>query len=75
MQAYEDMIEATSTSNAPWHVIPADHKWFTRLVVAAAVHDALDRLDLVYPRLDAEKRKELAAARAVLVGGGKAAPP
>ena len=71
MRAYQDMIRHTAAPHAPWYVVPADRKWFTRLVVAAAVHDALDRLDLAYPRLDAEKRKELAAARAVLVGGAK----
>jgi PPK2 family polyphosphate:nucleotide phosphotransferase len=63
MAAYEDAIRATATKNAPWYVVPADNKWFTRLVVAAAVVDQLERLDLAYPKVDAAKRKELAAAR------------
>jgi PPK2 family polyphosphate:nucleotide phosphotransferase len=66
MNAYEDMIRATATGDAPWYVVPADNKWFTRLVVAAAVADALDSLDLQYPRTTRAQRKELAAARAAL---------
>jgi PPK2 family polyphosphate:nucleotide phosphotransferase len=66
MRAYEDMIRNTSTAHAPWYVVPADHKWFTRLVVAEAVIDALECLDLSFPAVDAEKRKELKAARAAL---------
>ena len=66
MDAYEDMIANTSTPHAPWFVIPADNKWFTRLAVAAAVVDALDDLDLSYPKVDAQKQKELAAARKLL---------
>jgi len=68
MRAYEDLIRATAAPHAPWYVVPADRKWFTRLVVAAAIHDALDRLDLAYPKVDEGKKKELMAARAVLVG-------
>ena len=67
MEAYEDMIRATATPHAPWYVVPADNKWFTRLVVAAAVVDALERLDLRYPKVDKKKRAELAAARALLM--------
>ena len=67
MDAYEDMIANTSTAHAPWFVIPADNKWFTRLAVAAAVVDALDELDLSYPKVDAQKQKELAAARKLLL--------
>ena len=67
MDAYEDMIAHTSTSHAPWFVIPADHKWFTRVAVAAAVVDALDELNLSYPKVDPQKRKELDAARKVLL--------
>mgnify|MGYP001306837215 CR=1 FL=1 len=67
MQAYEDMIRATATPEAPWFVVPADNKWYTRLVVAAAVVDALDSLGLHYPQVDAARRDELAAARAALV--------
>jgi len=66
MEAYEDMIRHTATKHAPWHVIPADNKWFTRLVVAAAVIDALEGMDLAFPKVDEAQRKELAAARAIL---------
>ena len=66
MHAYEDMIRNTAAPHAPWYVVPADHKWFTRLVVAAAIHDALTGLDLAFPKVDAAKRKELAAARRAL---------
>jgi len=66
MRAYEEMIRNTSTKHAPWYVVPADHKWFTRLVVAEATIDALECLDLSYPKVDAEKRKELKDARAAL---------
>ncbi len=67
MAAYEDMIRHTATPEAPWYVVPADHKWFTRLVVAAAVIDALASLDLRYPKLGPVQRKELAAARRALL--------
>lgn len=66
MRAYEDMIRNTSTKRAPWYVVPADHKWFTRLVVAEAVIDALECLDLSFPKIDAKKRKELKDSRAAL---------
>jgi PPK2 family polyphosphate:nucleotide phosphotransferase len=66
MQSYEDAIRATATKNAPWFVVPADHKWFTRLVVAAAVVDALESLDLRFPKVDARQRAELRAARRLL---------
>src|SRR5580704_16588605 len=65
--AYEDMIRNTATKHAPWYVIPADNKWFTHLAVAAAVVKTLEELDLFYPKVDAAKRKELAAARRLLV--------
>jgi PPK2 family polyphosphate:nucleotide phosphotransferase len=64
MEAYEQMIRQTSSPHAPWLVVPADHKWFTRLVVAAAVIDALQDMDLAYPKVDAAKRRELQAVRA-----------
>ncbi len=67
MQAYEDMIAATSTRSAPWHVVPADNKWFTRLTVAATIVTALGGLGLHYPKVDKVKRKELEAARKALV--------
>jgi len=66
MRAYEDMIQNTSTKHAPWYVVPADHKWFTRLVVAEAMIDAMENLDLSFPKVDAAKRKELKDARAAL---------
>jgi hypothetical protein len=60
------MVQNTSTKHAPWHVVPADHKWFSRVVVAEALIDALERLDLSFPKLDSDKRKELKDARAAL---------
>jgi PPK2 family polyphosphate:nucleotide phosphotransferase len=66
MKAYEDMICETSTPEAPWYVIPADNKWFTRVAVAAAIIDTLDSLKLSYPTVSAEKLKELAEARKLL---------
>jgi PPK2 family polyphosphate:nucleotide phosphotransferase len=66
MTAYEEMIQHTATPHAPWYVVPADKKWYTRLVVAAAIIHALDDLNLHYPVVDAAKRKELKAARAAL---------
>ena len=65
-QAYEDMIQHTATPHAPWFVVPADNKWFSRVVVAGAVIDALADLNLAYPTVDKAKKKELAAARAAL---------
>src|SRR2546426_8551754 len=66
MKAYEEMIAATSTKHAPWYVVPADNKWYTRLVVAAAIVDTLKELKVTYPAVDPEKRKQLEAARAEL---------
>ena len=66
LAAYEDMIRHTATSGAPWFVVPADHKWFTRLVVADAVGDAMKRLHLHFPTVDRKKRKELRASEAAL---------
>ncbi len=66
MGAYEEMIRNTSTERAPWYVVPADHKWFTRVVVAEALVRALDKLDLSFPRVDAQKDKDLKKARAIL---------
>ena len=68
MQAFEEAIRATATKHAPWYVVPADNKWFTRLVVAAAIVEVVEDLDLAYPKVDAKKVKELAAARAELAG-------
>ena len=68
MEAYEDMVRHTSSRHAPWFVVPANHKWFSRLVVAAAIIDALEQLDLAFPKLDAAKRKELQEVRKALAG-------
>ena len=67
-EAYEQMIRHTSTEEAPWYVMPADHKWFTRLAVAAAVVETLESLKLAFPKVDGARKKELEAARAVLEG-------
>jgi len=64
--AYQEAIAATATPDAPWYVVPADNKWFTRLVVVAAMNDALEKLDLRYPEVSPEQRAELAAARVKL---------
>jgi PPK2 family polyphosphate:nucleotide phosphotransferase len=66
MHAYEDMIQNTATPAAPWYVVPADNKWFTRLVVASAMIDTLERLSLRYPKVGASRRKELDEARKFL---------
>jgi PPK2 family polyphosphate:nucleotide phosphotransferase len=66
-QAYEEMIQNTATKHAPWYVIPADNKWFTRLAVADAAIEALDSLDLQFPEVDKEKKKELAKVREALL--------
>jgi PPK2 family polyphosphate:nucleotide phosphotransferase len=66
MHAFEEAIRATASKRAPWYVVPADNKWFTRLLVAAAIVEAMEKLDLAYPTIDAEKNKELRTARAVL---------
>jgi PPK2 family polyphosphate:nucleotide phosphotransferase len=68
MHAYEDMIQNTATPAAPWYVVPADNKWFTRLVVASAIIDTLEKLNLSYPKVDASRRKELEKARKFLEG-------
>jgi PPK2 family polyphosphate:nucleotide phosphotransferase len=67
MEAYEDTIRNTATKRAPWYVVPADNKWFTRVVVAAAVIDALSSLDLAYPTVSEAKLKDLAAAKRALL--------
>ncbi len=67
MDAYEDMIRHTSTDEAPWYVVPADHKWFTRLVVAGAMVDALDGLKLEYPKVTGAALKELHEVKRALL--------
>jgi polyphosphate kinase 2 (PPK2 family) len=66
-RAYEDMIRETAAEHAPWYVVPADHKWFSRLVVAGAIIDALEDLNLQYPVVTPEQKRELAAARRALM--------
>ncbi len=67
MQAYEDTIRETASEAAPWYVVPADHKWFTRIVVAAAVIEALATIGVDFPVIDKSQRRELAAARKALL--------
>ncbi len=67
MDAYEQTIRETATENSPWYVVPADNKWFTRVIVAAGVIDALASLKLQYPKVSAAKRQELGAARKALL--------
>jgi PPK2 family polyphosphate:nucleotide phosphotransferase len=67
MAAYQDMIRATATRESPWYVVPADNKWYTRIVVAAAIVDALSSLDLRYPMVDRERLRDLAAAKKTLL--------
>jgi len=66
MAAYEEMIRHTSTAESPWYVVPADHKWFTRLVVVAAILEALGSLRLAFPTVESDHMKELDAARVAL---------
>jgi hypothetical protein len=67
MKAYEEMIQETATKDAPWYVVPADNKWFTRVVVGAAVMETLADLDLAYPEVGENKLKELATAKKKLL--------
>jgi polyphosphate kinase 2 (PPK2 family) len=73
--AYERMIRATASEHAPWYVIPADNKWFTRLVVSAVTVATLESLEVDFPVLDAPRRSELAAARKLLTSPKKARAP
>ncbi len=66
-EAYEEMIQQTAAKHAPWYVVPADNKWFTRLVVAGAILEALNDLNLAFPDVEKSKRKELATVRASLL--------
>jgi len=75
MNAYEETIRNTATKHAPWYVVPADNKWFTRVVVAAAVIEALASLDLAYPKVGKEKLKELEIVRQTLTGADAEAAP
>jgi PPK2 family polyphosphate:nucleotide phosphotransferase len=67
MEAYEEMVQSTATQDAPWYVVPADNKWFTRLVVASAIVEALSELHLEFPDVDKKKKKELDEIRRTLL--------
>jgi PPK2 family polyphosphate:nucleotide phosphotransferase len=67
MHAYQDMIRHTASQEAPWYVVPADHKWFTRLVIASVIIKTLEDLKLAYPTVDQRKKRELERARKVLL--------
>ena len=68
MHAYEETIRNTATKESPWYVVPADNKWFTRVVVASAIIDTLASLKLRYPEVSDAKRKEFAATKRALLG-------
>lgn len=68
MNAFEEMVRATSTDHARWHVVPADHKWFSRLVVSSIIIEKLRSLHLHFPKLNAKEKKQMAKARAQLAG-------
>src|SRR5262245_43612262 len=68
MRAYEDMIRNTSSEQAPWYVVPADNKWFTRLVVVAAVVDAVEEMALAFPKVNKAMRRTFSAAKVALLG-------
>ena len=70
MKAYEEAIRATASKAAPWFIVPADNKWFTRLVVASAIVEAVEKLDLQYPKVTLEQKEDLAAARRELEAEG-----
>jgi len=76
MDAYQEMFNATSTEYAPWYIIPADHKWFTRLAVTAIIQETLDHLRLAYPAPTSEQRTALLAAKEEMEqeGGGPVSP-
>jgi len=68
-EAFEEMVQNTATKRAPWYVIPADNKWYARLVVASAIIEALDELDLAFPDVGKDKKKELDEIRDALLSG------
>jgi len=68
-ESYEEMIQHTATKHAPWYVVPADNKWFTRLIVASAIIETLSGLHLAFPDVDKAKKKELHAVRDSLLQG------
>jgi len=69
--AYQDLIRHTSTAAAPWHVVPADHKWFARVVIGSAIVSTLDALNLHFPRVDKDSKREFEAVRKALEHEGK----
>ena len=69
MEAYEDMIRHTASDAAPWYVVPADNKWFTRVVVAAALIETMDELNLKYPEISQQARKDLGVVKRALLEG------
>ena len=71
MAAYQDIIRRTSTRDAPWHVVPADHKWFARVVIGSTIVSALEDLNLRYPRVDKASKAEFAKVRQALESEGK----
>ncbi|HLJ29543.1 MAG TPA: polyphosphate kinase 2 family protein [Candidatus Angelobacter sp.] len=71
MRAFEELVQQTATPYAPWYVVPADHKWFTRLVVGSAIIETLKSLNLALPPVDPARRKALEAARTALEGKPK----
>ena len=74
MNAYEDTIRHTATEHSPWYVVPADRKWFTRIVVSAAIIDAIQSLDPRYPEVDPKTRSEFKKVKAALEAEAKAEP-
>jgi len=69
--AYQDMIHHTATKEAPWHIVPADHKWFARVVIGSTIVNALDRLDLKFPEVDKAELSEFKRIRDALEAEGK----
>jgi PPK2 family polyphosphate:nucleotide phosphotransferase len=74
-EAYEEAICATATEDAPWYVVPANHKWFTRLVVAGTVVEALEEMKLAFPNVDKTERRQLETLRLALEAEGKPKKP
>jgi polyphosphate kinase 2 (PPK2 family) len=69
--AYQELVRHTSTAAAPWHVVPADHKWFARVVIGSTIVSALDALDLKFPKADAAALQEFKQVRKALLQEGK----
>ena len=68
--AYQEVVRHTSTQHAPWHVVPADHKWFARVVIGSTIVSALDKLDLKFPKVDETSLQEFKKARKALLQEG-----